>query len=150
MPDLSAERLQQIIAELDAAIPREGSKCIFDGDSTELETGGTSIELIGNRNGFLRLGIEMLNAATMPIASHERFVPVSAEYLAHGLDGIIIKRFTRVENPESLLTPRGKAAARYPLLTVGFLGIVLFAGFCTVIGFVQMLHWWGIHWFSGW
>lgn len=56
---LTDEALSGLIDELDRGIPREGAKVQLFSDSDGTEGG-----ILGNRLGYLRLGVEMLKAAT--------------------------------------------------------------------------------------
>jgi hypothetical protein len=60
---MGTESLNEIIAELDNRVPKEGALIRVAGDDVYEE--GEPI-LVGNRTGYLRLGIELLKLADAP------------------------------------------------------------------------------------
>src|SRR5437879_942673 len=61
MPDAGEQRIKEIIAELDALLPKEGALA-----GLPWRRGFASTGLRANKRGFLRLGIELIKAAYAP------------------------------------------------------------------------------------
>lgn len=62
MSSPDTEQIEKMVADLDAAVPREGAVVQLS------QYGGVPLEsqIIANRDGYLRLGIELMRAAFAP------------------------------------------------------------------------------------
>ena len=97
---MTPEEIQERIEELDRDIPKESAEVVIF-----CEEESQDCEVIGNRAGYLRLGVEMLKAAIAPLGSGEMFTPVSVDYLLTSPRGLGVKRFTRLDDVQSALPP---------------------------------------------
>jgi hypothetical protein len=91
---MNAERLQQLVDELDAAVPRDDAKVQI----RRYGGGDDECELIANRAGFLRLGVELLHAADARAgAGNQReTVPADLDYLwLHDEGSVVIDTLIR-------------------------------------------------------
>jgi hypothetical protein len=71
--------IQRLVKELDAAVTKDDAKFLIRyGDPDEVED---RCELIANRKGYLRAGIELLNAGVVSLGPDRMFVPISCDYL---------------------------------------------------------------------
>jgi hypothetical protein len=80
-------QLRELVGRLDRLIPREGAHLALSGD----QGGRTSI---GNRLGYLRLGVELLAAALRPLPPSEdaptRIAP-DIDYLLSDSSGVLFE-----------------------------------------------------------
>jgi len=91
--------IQQRVNELDAGVNKDDAKLIIYYDEE-----GQSCELIGNRKGYLRAGVEMLKAAITPLSPNEFITPLDLNYLI-GQRSLFVKRLIRQEDVEAALPP---------------------------------------------
>ena len=56
------EQIKKMVAELDAAVPRDGARVYL----SQYGGGPDGSKVVGNQRGYLRLGIEFLHAAFAP------------------------------------------------------------------------------------
>src|ERR1044071_8330483 len=89
------------IDELDAAFLKEGAQLVIHHEEDD-----PSCELIANRNGYLRAGIEMLRAAVTPLNQNQFITPLDLNYLI-GERSLIVKRLVRSEDINAILPPPG-------------------------------------------
>jgi hypothetical protein len=134
---MTDEQIQQQLEQLEAAVSTDGADVIFN-----LEYEEQGCELIGNRAGYLRLAIEMLKAATVPLRPGDSFTPIQIDYLLHGR-GMQFKRIVRQEDVETALPPpvpprtaRNRVAAAGCMLVLAFMLICVITGFLVVIGWI--------------
>ena len=128
------EEIRRRLDELDAAIIRQDAQLvIYMEDSDDQE-----FEIVGNRQGYLRGGIEMLRAAIAPLGPDDSFLPNNINYLIQSKRSFFVKRLVRTENVESALpTPRtstwkSKVAGAGCLILLIFLVICAFVGLGTI------------------
>jgi hypothetical protein len=88
--------IQQLVNELDAAVTKDDSKLLIYVDPDH----GNCV-FVGNRKGYLRVGIEMLRAAVVPLAANESITPIDIKYLC-GERGLRVDTLERRED----ITPR--------------------------------------------
>ena len=73
------EQIRKLVADLDAAVPREGARVHL----SQYGGGPDESKVIANERGYLRLGIEFLRAAFAPSS------PKSAELIDADLDYLL-------------------------------------------------------------
>jgi hypothetical protein len=127
---------QQRVTELDAAVTKDDAKLfIYVEDAEE-----GACELIGNRKGYLRAGIEMLRAAVLPLRENEFITPIDLSYLG-GQRSLMVKRLIRQEDVEAALPPLKTASWKDKAAGVGCLTLVIFVFICAVTGFGELMAW---------
>lgn len=122
------------INALDERIPREGAR-VIDQPGDEV---GTAVA--ANQLGFLRLGVEMLQAAfRTPIESSTTSrVAVDIEYMLGGKPGCY--SFHRVEDVDSFTgMESGTASGTLGCVVAGTIGLFVLASF--VVGIVTIARW---------
>jgi hypothetical protein len=126
--------IQQRVNELDAVVTKDDAKLLIyveDGEEG-------ACEIIGNRKGYLRAGIEMLRAAVIPLREAQFIVPIDFKYLG-SQRSLFVKRLIRQQDVEQALpvlrptTWKQTTFAYCCLAAFGFLLICTFTGFSDVI-----------------
>ncbi len=133
-------QIQDRIATLDALVPKEGAVVKLD----QYGGGPDESRITANKNGYLRLGIELLKGAYLPAAENQQ-IPVDLYYLMSDDSNVGFDWFERPENPGLPLhdTRDGKIARNAGrVIAAGFLLI-----FVIVIAFLAMI---GIKTIAGW
>ena len=130
------EVLRQI-DELDRAFSREKAELLIYCEDIETRT----CELIGNRNGFLRAGVEFLKAAVLPLAPNESILPFKLDYLVRNSRSLLIARLTRQEDVDAALPPLKQKGWKNKAVGFGCLTVVIFLVVCTFIGVGQLFVW---------
>ena len=132
-PDM--EQIEKMIADLDAAVPREGALVQLS------QYGGVPLEsqIVANRSGYLRLGIELLHAALAPpMRTSPKKIDVDLRYLLTHDSDVIFDRFERREDLSRGEYPRYKLFDLVPfLLTI--VAVVCIA--LVVIGTRTVISW---------
>jgi hypothetical protein len=132
--------IQRVIEQLDASVPKEGSKVLihYDGETPYCE-------LVGNRNGYLRAAIEFLRAATIDLESGGFITPVDFNYLVPGERGLLVKRLERRDDVLAALPAKRektwKDKVTEKAFAVGCLSILLFLAICALIGIAEVGNW---------
>jgi hypothetical protein len=140
---LALDQIQQHIDELDAAVPKEDAELLI---SYDVDT-APDCEIIGNYIGYLRFGIEMLEAAVVELEPGAVATNISVGYMEVPRWSLHVKAFIRRENVR--INADREFRKRFPdkftwkdKLTVCYevlLGI--FAALCLLIGFGEILVW---------
>lgn len=135
---MNDDELQRIIEQLDEQIPTEGAFIQF-------RLMGTEYGLSANRLGYLRLGVEMLRAASLPTEklpdADVELLPLDLEHLRHEDDREhgLLEWFERTEQlhkePEVEVETRPSLGSRLISLTMILLTVI----FC--IGLFDVLRW---------
>src|SRR5688572_2077805 len=104
---MTDEEIREIVAQLDAAIPREGAVVEIEQDEEMYEI--RAVAVVANRLGYLRLGIEFLKAAIAPPSDPEGKLSISintgdVENLLQA-DSLGIVGLIREEAPQSEYQP---------------------------------------------
>jgi hypothetical protein len=133
---MTPEEIQERIEELDRAILKEGAEVVIF-----YEEESQDCEVIGNRAGYLRLGVEMLKAAIAPLRTGEMFTPVSVDYLLTSPRGLGVKRFTRLDDVQSALPPLPESTWKTKAAGTGCLLLGIFMVVCMLVGFGQVFTW---------
>lgn len=127
--------IKRRVDELDAAVSKEEAKLfIFS------EENAAFCEFIANRKGFLRTGIEMLRAATMPLEPDESITPIDLNYLV-GKRGLYVRRLIRRENVEPDLPLPKQKSWKSKAAAAGCLTVFFVLAICTFIGVAQVFTW---------
>ena len=77
---MTGEEIPGIVEDLDTAVTRDDAKLIIHPLQCD-DSDGVVCEFIGNREGYLRLGIEMLKAAMVPLEANAVFTPINIDYM---------------------------------------------------------------------
>lgn len=128
-------RLQSVIAELDAAVPKGDARVMIS-----LYGGGPDeCSMVANEAGYLRLGVEMLKAAVAPTGLHDRAhaIPVELDYLFTEDSEVHINWFERRE-PDAAPSDGRWRFGDLAALAVGLLLVALVA-----IGLITLFTWLG-------
>jgi|HubBroStandDraft_5_1064220.scaffolds.fasta_scaffold1143250_1 hypothetical protein len=127
--------IEERVNELDAAVTKNDAKLLI-----YYEEEGQSCEFIGNRNGYLRAGIEMLRAAITPLGPNEFITPLDLNYLI-GQRSLIVKRMIRREDVEAALPPLRNNSWKTNAIGIGCMGIVIFGVICAFMGLDDVITW---------
>jgi hypothetical protein len=127
---------QQRVSELDAAVTKDDAKLLIYVEDDE----EGACEIIGNRKGYFRAGIEMLRAALLPLGQNQFITPIDFSYL--GVQrSLLVKRLIRQEDVEAALPPAKTASWKDKPAGVGCLTLVIFVFICAVTGFGELMAW---------
>jgi hypothetical protein len=128
--------VQRLIDDLDAAIPKDGARLEF---STYGHPDGC--EVIANKRGYLRAGIELLKAGVFPLTPERLFIPADLEYL-FSEKGSRVARLTRDEDVEKWLpSAPPPASIGSKLAGVGCLLVFVLLAGCSIVGIIDVLGW---------
>ena len=127
--------LARRIDELDAALSKEGAQLVIYQEEEE-----THCELIANRNGYLRAGVEMLRAAVVPLNKNQFITPLDVNYLI-GERSLIVKRLVRNEDINAMLPPIGKQGWKTNVIGIGCVVFLFSAAICALVGFGDIISW---------
>jgi hypothetical protein len=123
--------------ELDAAIAKDdGQFLIYCEDFDEQR-----VEFVGNRKGYLRVGIEMIRAAISPLGPNKSITPISIDYLIRSSRSLSVTRLTRQEDVESALPPLKKHTWKHKAAGIVCITVVILLAVCTFIGIGQVGVW---------
>jgi hypothetical protein len=128
--------IQQIITQLDDSVPKDGARLLINIEDTETN----ECELIGNRNGYLRAGLEFLRAATVPLEPNAFITSIEFNYLVPSR-GFLVKRLSRQQDPEAALPPLKRHTWKDKAAGIGCLTVATFLFICTLIGIEQIGVW---------
>ena|SRR5581483_10875104 len=129
--------IRRRVDELDAAVGKEGARLLIYCEHPEPD----SCELIGNRQGYLRAGVELLRAALAPLAPGDSITPVKIDYLIGYDRSLQVKRLTRQEDVYAALPPVRKNSWKDKIIGIGCLALVVFFAICGFIGVGQVFSW---------
>jgi hypothetical protein len=132
-------QIQQIVRELEAAVTKDDAKLFIDYSGGPDEREG-DCEVIANRKGYLRAGIELLKAGVFPLGPERMFVPIDLGYL-NFVGGLKVGRLTRREDVEAELPTKPKNSIGAKLAAGGCFAVFVFLAVCTVVGFFHVLEW---------
>jgi hypothetical protein len=134
---MEEDEIRRRVDELDAAVSKDGAQfVIFCEDIDE-----QSVELIGNRAGYLRAGIEMIGAAVAPLSPNESITRIDIDYLIRNPRSLQVKRLTRQEDVEVALPPLRSRGWKNKMAAIGCLVVVIFLAVCTCIGIGMVGSW---------
>jgi hypothetical protein len=132
---MDEDDLKRRVNELDAAVSKEDAKLYIYS-----EENAAFCEFIANRKGFLRTGIEMLRAATIPLGADDSATPIDLNYLV-GKRGLYVRRLIRRENVEPELLQRKDRSWKNKAAGLGCLTILILLAICTFTGIGQVFTW---------
>jgi hypothetical protein len=127
---MDTEDIQRRIDELDAAVSREGAQLLIFCEGGENQ----DCELIGNRQGYLRAGVELLRAAVAPLRPGDSITSINIDYLVANERSLRVKRLTRQEDVDAALPPLRKNTWKDKAIGIGCLVMLAFLAFCSLIG----------------
>jgi len=130
---------RRIADELDAAVTKDEAKLLIDYSGGPDEREG-NCEVIANRKGYLRAGIELLKAGVFPLEPERMFVPIDLGYLT-SVGGLKVGRLTRREDVEAELPPKLKNSIGAKFAAGGCFAFFMFLVVCTVVGFFHVFSW---------
>src|SRR5687768_11252279 len=122
-------KIQQAIASLDDGIPREGARVKLD----QYGGGPDESQIVANKLGFLRLGVEFLKAAYAPTEKETDSVKVEIEYLLTSDSSIGFDWVERREPDEEEPSPPNGFATVVGLSLVGVLLLLVLLGLSVVV-----------------
>ncbi|MGP0098754.1 MAG: hypothetical protein ACLPHI_17070 [Terriglobales bacterium] len=132
-------QIERIADELDAAVTKDDAKLLIDYSGAPDEREG-NCEVIANRKGYLRAGIELLRVGVFPLEPERMFVPIDLDYLTC-VGGLRVGRLTRREDVEVELPPKPKNSTGAKFAAGGCFAVFIFLAVCTVVGFFHVLSW---------
>lgn len=130
---MTEDDLRRRIDEIEAAAELTNARVFLDGSD------GPGCEIVGNRSGLLRMGVELLKAATVPMRPEDSITPIKLDYLFPGR-GFQIFRVSRLDDvlaglpPIPPERPFANAVAKIGCLVFGAVVLV-----CVVTGFIVIL-----------
>ena len=119
---MNDSEIQQRVDELDAAVKKDDAKMLV-----YVEPDDGSCEFVGNRQGYLRAGIEMLRAAIVPLGANESITPIEVGYL-FGERSLTVRRLKRREDIDTARTPADRPF--WPVIAFVLGGWAVFIFFC--------------------
>ena len=129
------EQIKKLVADLDAAVPRDGAQVCL------LQYGGGPDEskVLANQRGYLRLGIEFLQAAFAPASSKSpQTIQADLRYLLTDNSTIGFDWFERREDISIGRNADRKVNRFVPVISVAVLSLGLFF---AIIGLVTVIGW---------
>ena len=132
-------QIQRIADELDAAVTKDDAKLLIDYSGGTDEREG-NCDVIANRNGYLRAGIELLKAGVFPLDPERMFVPIDLNYLT-SVGGLRVGRLTRREDVEAELPPKPRNSTGAKFAAGGCFAVFVFLAVCAIVGFFHVLAW---------
>ena len=132
-------QIQRIADELDAAVTKDDAKLLIDYSGGPDEREG-NCDVIANRNGYLRAGIELLKAGVFPLDPERMFVPIDLNYLT-SVGGLRVGRLTRREDVEAELPPKPRNSTGVKFAAGGCFAVFVFLAVCAIVGFFHVLAW---------
>jgi len=131
------KRIQQLIAELDSAVPRDGAAVRW----TKNGAGGRECAMIASKLGYLRLGIEFLKAGFIPTDKElpeRQSVNVDVDYLITKDSDYAFDIFHRKDDLRLEECTRSPASSKSVLGFIAVMAFVIFAlvGLITTVRFV--------------
>ena len=134
---LTNEEIEQQIEQLDSSLPKDEGKIFIEA------LGPRGCEVIGNRNGYLRLGIELLKTAVVPLQPGALFTSTTIDYLIQEERSQRVLRFSRTEDVEAAIPPLPLKTEswRTKFAAIGCLVIFLFLAVCILVGLAQIFGW---------
>jgi len=134
---MEEDAIRRVIDELDAGVTKEDAQLLVYCEDIDEQ----ACELIGNRNGYLRAGIEMLKAGMVPMRAGDSITPITLDYLIRSDRSLHIKRLTREEDIQSALPPIRKNSWKANAVGIGCLVLLVSFAICGFIGVGQVFSW---------
>jgi hypothetical protein len=131
------EQIKKMVADLDAAVPREDARVrLSQYGAIPLES-----EVVANQLGYLRLGIEFLGAAfAPPMRTSKKKIYVELRYLQTLDSSVVFDRFERREDlPLGTPPPRPLISPLPAILTLVLAAclVLVFIGARTAISWIH-------------
>jgi len=130
---MNRERISAIVAELEQLIPTENASVLF----SQYGGGPDESKVVATEEGYLRLGLEFLKAASAPPlkGSVPTAIAVNIESLVSPESSVSFNWFERVESLEQPLkqTPPSSMLSFSLAIAVGFLVAMVVVGIVTTV-----------------
>ena len=130
-----SETIQRIIAQLDAAVPKDGARVKLSQDGAGID----EPTVTATQQGILRLGIEFLRAAYAPASEQApSLVAIDLDYLLTDDSDLGFNWFERVATmPTATSASRSSAFSSCFGITVGVvLGSIFLVGFGAILAWI--------------
>ena len=133
---MNDQELDALIDRLDTEIDRDGAllRFVVHGDPAD-------VHVEGNRNGYLRFGVEMLKTAVEPVEEPDATVPVDIEYLTDIKSDIDLEWFVRTETQDRLDLDDSDNSVLERIVPLACLGVVLLGMSLACVGLYTVLQW---------
>jgi hypothetical protein len=123
-----------MVAELDAAVPREGARVHL----SQYGGGPDESKVIGNQRGYLRLGVEFLRAAFAPPSPQSpEMIDVNIRYLLTDDSTVGFDWFERRED----LPPPSTERTSSRLKGVGIFAVFIIGCILALVGLGTVIYW---------
>lgn len=124
--------IHAIVGKLDRELPKDKAVVVM-----KMYGGGPDeSQIIATRNGYLRLGVELLKAAIA--AKGDKGVPCDLSYLMHEDSDVGFDHFERPDEVKGNIRQLGRAPKWVPML---FVGLFIIAAVLAFIGLVTVVTW---------
>jgi len=131
-----AEKINQLIAELDQKVPREGAVVKI----TQIGGGPDESKIVANSTGYLRFGIEFLKAAVQPLSDKQPSqVEVDLKYLISEDSDFGFDWCERRENVQGKIRVPINKRLSNSFLSLGCYVVVILFLVLAVIGFISLI-----------
>ena len=129
------EQIKKLVADLDAAVSREGARVRL----SQYGGGPDESKVVANETGYLRLGIEFLRAAFAPPSpKSQEMLDTDLSYLLTDDSDIHFDWFERREDLPASTQSEGKSGKFVPAIIL----LVLFSGLVfALVGLVTVISW---------
>ena len=133
---LTCDQIQQHIDDLDAHIPKQDADLLIwqEGDSPDCE-------IIANRIGCLRFGIEMLKVAIVEADLRKVGTDISVKYMEVPRWSLHVKQVTRSEDAGAFLPQFPTITWKTHVMSYFEIFLGIFACVCLFTGFWEVLVW---------
>jgi hypothetical protein len=133
MSSLDTEQIKKMVADLDAAVPRDGARVYL----SQYGGGPDESKVVANQRGYLRLGIEFLRAAfAQPSPKAQEQIQADLRYLLTDDSTVGFDWFERREDLFSGIQTKRKPSRFVPaIIVLGLIASLILAiiGLGTVI-----------------
>jgi hypothetical protein len=128
------QALRELVESLDRLVPREGAHLALGGDASSRTT-------VGNRAGYMRLGLELLRASLTPLPETATEPPRIEPNLGYLLTASSSSPFTLCEIDESIVS-RPPVASGLGLLGQLAAGVLIVIAFGLLVAGVALVFRW--------
>jgi hypothetical protein len=126
--------LRDLVGSLNRLVPRDGAHLMLAGDANSKTT-------VGNRAGYMRLGVELLTAALLPLSGSDTEPPRIEPDLDYLLTPGSRSPFTLCEIDESIVS-RPPVASGLGLFGQLVAGVLIVAAIALLVGGVAFVLRW--------
>lgn len=134
MSDLEREQIRRLVGELDRAVPRDGAHVRLE----QYGGGPDESRIVANEIGFMRLGIELLQAGVASVEATPTPVDVDLTYLVDSDSVIGFHEIIRDDDLPVVSRPVRSGIDIVAIVgTTGCLAVVVLA----IIGAIAVIRW---------